>query len=73
MLLFSLGHHLPIYCSKEPANAKPCLCKKSLTVLLMQHLRYAGVGHMGSEDWPSLQPGSLFGRAEGGRAERAVR
>lgn len=70
-LLFSLEHPLPIYCSKKPANAKPCLCKKKKpTVLLMQHLRCSGVGHMeGSVDWPSLQPGYLFGRAKGGGAE----
>lgn len=42
-LLFSLEHHLPIYCSKKAANAKPRLCKKSPTVLLMQHLRYSRV------------------------------
>lgn len=46
-LLFSLEHHLPIYCSKKPANAKPCLCKKSPAMLLMQHLRYSGAGHVG--------------------------
>lgn len=58
-LLFSLEHHLQIYCSKKPANAKPSLRKKKhrgfyVTFKIFQGWAWVVVAVVLAEAWLSI-------------------